>query len=628
MNSSSFFTKYLASGIEGNIQEPDVRKAVIINVFAVFGLLTMSTFSIVGLLGHRYVYAATMLLFFSLLAGNVIYLRIKKDTLLPGHFIVNLMLLMEIALLTKLGTSETGILWFYLFPVLSFFVLGRSIGSIYVGTLTLITIIYFKISPEGFNQYNSNTQFRFIFSFIVTAGMTLVFEIIRAKTYQALVKTNEQKTYYLIQTEQQKEEIIVQSEKLKDSNKELEKLSIVASETTNAIKIIKPNGIIEWVNKGFSKLYGFTFNELKDRDLLDIHKIDNTINIELFIKKCLTHGEHCNYETLTERKDGKKVWVHSTLSPIYNEKDEIVKIIAIDSDISALKDAETAIKQQSEEIRAQKEALTEQNKKIEIQHEMIKGSIRYAKKIQATILPSAKSLDKFYEWAIIYRPKHIVSGDFYWFTSIESPLNEQLISYVAIVDCTGHGVPGAFMSLIGSRLLNEIVNERKILEPKDILTKLNTDVQKALRQSETDNNDGMDVAIIRFEKAENDCINVAYAGAKRNLVYYEPKIPNLQLMEGDRKGIGGKSNRMDFQFNQISKCLQKETVFYAYTDGLIDQNNAERKRFGTTKLFHILDENKCKSLNNQKLILENQFDLFKEAEDQRDDITFMFLKLK
>jgi PAS domain S-box-containing protein len=628
MNQSSFFRKFLASGIEGDIQEPQVRRAVIINVFSYFGLLTMFSFIFVGLSEHRHVYVLTMLVFFLLTLSSVLYLNITKKIKFPGHFIVILMLVLELALLVKLGKGETGLFWFYLFPVLALFIHGRKVGAIYVTVLMIISLVYFELHIPGLNEYDRNTVFRFIFSFSITAGMTLVFEVIRYRTYDALVKTNEQKTYYLTQTQQQKEEIMVQAEKLKLSNSELEKLSVVASETTNAVKIILPSGSLEWVNKGFTKLYGYTYEELNRLDKLNISDLNQGFKINEFIEKCLTHGDHCSFETLGEHKNGTKVWVHTTLTPIYNTDDKVVKIIAIDSDVSQMKEAEAAIKQQSEEIMAQKEALSEQNRRIAMQNDMITGSIRYALKIQSAILPSAKTLDKYFNWSIIYRPKNIVSGDFYWFTSIVSPVDNQLLMFVAVVDCTGHGVPGAFMSLIGSRLLNEIVNERIILEPGDILTRLNLEVRKALRQEESDNNDGMDVSLVRFEKMDDNTVEVVHAGAKRNLLYWDADKNEIKSLNGDRKGIGGFSNRPNYKFEQEKVRLNKQSIFYAYSDGLVDQNNDLRKRFGSKRLIDILIQNKTKSLNDQKLILESSFERFKRDEEQRDDISFLFLKVK
>ena len=129
---------------------------------------------------------------------------------------------------------------------------------------------------------------------------------------------------------------------------------------------------------------------------------------------------------------------------------------------------------------------------MNLQNKKINSSIQYAQNIQQAILPLENNIGKYFDHFIIYKPKDIVSGDFYWYTELENRV------YLASVDCTGHGVPGAFMSMIGSRLLNEIVIEKEITDPAKILALLNSKIIEALRQNETENADGMDVCLICF----------------------------------------------------------------------------------------------------------------------------------
>ncbi len=299
-------------------------------------------------------------------------------------------------------------------------------------------------------------------------------------------------------------------------------------------------------------------------------------------------------------------------------------LVAIDSDITKIKNAE---------------------KKITQQNENIKGSIRYALKIQKSILPTADDLACFSDNFIIYKPKDIVSGDFYWLANncfldnnfeecvtCKSDNNHSEIgkySFFAMVDCTGHGVPGAFMSLIGSRLLSEIINERKIHETNEILEHLDKGVKDVLKQSKTNSRDGMDMSLCRMKRI---CIDnkmkfeVYFSGAKLPITYYSQEQNKLIKTNSTRRTIGGRSkNIKEFEKNKI--ILDKGDILYFYSDGFKDQNNKERKKIGTSKINRAILKNINQPLEVQKKELENLLDSWQDKQDQRDDITFVGLKL-
>ena len=147
------------------------------------------------------------------------------------------------------------------------------------------------------------------------------------------------------------------------------------------------------------------------------------------------------------------------------------------------------------------------------------SSINYAKTIQKAILPSNSKISKIFpENFVIYRPKDIVSGDFYWFSNI---VKEELegkfendVTFIASIDCTGHGVPGAFMSIIGNTLLNEIINLKHILNPAEVLELLDKGVKKAVDKAEGVNTAGMDVSLARIERLNDKEVKILFAGAK------------------------------------------------------------------------------------------------------------------
>ncbi len=270
-------------------------------------------------------------------------------------------------------------------------------------------------------------------------------------------------------------------------------------------------------------------------------------------------------------------------------------------------------------INAQRLTLEKQNKEI-------RASIRYAQTIQQAMLPATTEIEKYFNSFILYMPKDIVSGDFYWITSKLEGKNT--IVYFAVVDCTGHGVPGAFMSMIGNRLLNEIVMERKTDSPAEILKLLNTMVRQALRQEETDNNDGMDMALCRFELHPEGTRFLTFAGAKRPAYIIKNRENKLITHNGDRKSIGGYNlSKRAISFTNFEEKLEKGDMIYLFSDGIIDQNGPERKKFGRIRIEEAMID--CAKLRpeEQKVIFEQRLSDYMKNEEQRDDISFIGLKI-
>jgi serine phosphatase RsbU (regulator of sigma subunit) len=294
--------------------------------------------------------------------------------------------------------------------------------------------------------------------------------------------------------------------------------------------------------------------------------------------------------------------------------------------------ANRRVKKEHEELEKAKseleksyEELKQQKNKIEQQNNFITTSIRYAETMQKAILPLDETFnERFDEFLKIFLPKDIVSGDFYWLSTLDN------LTFFALVDCTGHGVPGAFMSLIGNNSLNEIINQKNIHSPAQILEELNTSIRKALRQSHTDNDDGMDVALCAIAKPDKEgLIKVTFAGAKRNMVYYS-QAQDDQLLEikGDKKTIGGffKENRNN-QFTNHEVVLQKGDILYFYTDGLTDQPNVRQEKFGSVRLKNIIKENLHLSLSEQQIIIMEELNLHKQGAEQRDDMSLIGLRV-
>ncbi|MBN2893200.1 MAG: tetratricopeptide repeat protein [Bacteroidales bacterium] len=478
-----------------------------------------------------------------------------------------------------------------------------------------------KIKKEEAKRRDTMLVAVFIILFLIIGLAVILFRAFRQK----------RKSNFLLQTQNaeilnQKEEIKAQAEELEKTNYELEKLSIVASETDNAVIIADKNGDIQWVNQAFVRIYGFTLEEFiaeRSKNILEVSsekEVKDKIDIVLNDKKSIS------YESSGLSKTGQVIYMQTTVTPLFDSEKNIKKLIIIDSDIRALKRAQQEIMQKSEEISAQNEEILAQNEEIEAknvqitnQHQMIKGSIRYAQNIQSAILPPKELIDKHFDNFILYRPKDIVSGDFYWFSN---PAVD--VYFIAAIDCTGHGVPGAFMSMISTMLLNEIVNQNKVFSTKEILNKLKKSVESSLRQSETKNHDGLDIILSRISKKDK---KITFSGAKLPMIIYRNSTKEIEKIKGDIAHIGGVYlAEEDFIYTEHEISYDNNDVMFLATDGYIDQNNEQRRRLGSVKFFSIIKENAQKSTQEQKIVFEKELANWQNNESQRDDITVIGVK--
>jgi serine phosphatase RsbU (regulator of sigma subunit) len=274
--------------------------------------------------------------------------------------------------------------------------------------------------------------------------------------------------------------------------------------------------------------------------------------------------------------------------------------------------------QQQEEIIAQRDFIEEQNKEIQYQYTQTQSSIKTALTIQEALLPFENRVGEILkDYFVLFKPRDIVSGDFYW---IEKVGEETL---VVAGDCTGHGVPGAFMSLIAINLLERIILQQKETSPAQILRDLHNLVRLVLKQDENDNQNGMDLAIVKL--ASNHQLH--FAGAKRPLYYIDSTYPHeVKILAGSRKSIGGIQNETK-DFKEIVLTLPPESVFYVSSDGLEDQNNPKRQRLQKEPILKILLENFEKPLIEQQINLEKLLEAHMTGTSQRDDILFLGIRV-
>lgn len=480
----------------------------------------------------------------------------------------------------------------------------------------------------GETQQVVESQQEIILLFIIGSIIIIILTFLTLRGYVKKQKINQKLNEQNIAINKQKEEILSQSKQLEMINSELEKLSIVASKTDNAVTILDANGDFEWVNAGFTRMYGYTLQLLKHELDQNIVKASVNPDIEDIFKRAREVKETIIYENENQTRSGDPLWVQTTLNPILNEQGKVVKFITIDTDITKLKEAEIEIRQKSEELTVQKDELKRQNERIDFQNSQIKSSIQYAKNIQTAILPSLSQLQEFFNAFVIFRPKDIVSGDFYWYVKLPAKDGLSEKTFVAAVDCTGHGVPGAFMSLVASRMLNEIVLERKIVNPAEILETLDQRVKTALRQDETDNHDGMDLTLCRFEEKENNQFKVKFAGAKRPVYVKRTTNSDIEVFDGTRRSIGGVFIKNKKPFQSKTFMVDKGDFLWLASDGYIDQNDETRKRFGSPRFVDVLNTIKDLPLSKQQQKLEQTLDNYMGDADQRDDITVLGIEVR
>jgi len=285
-----------------------------------------------------------------------------------------------------------------------------------------------------------------------------------------------------------------------------------------------------------------------------------------------------------------------------------------------------------EEVTSQKDEIDNQKNKIEDLYSDVSQSISYAQKIQSSLIPETELLkesidDKF----VIFKPKDVVSGDFYWHTKIENKL------VIAVSDCTGHGVPGAFMSMLGISFLREIVQKEYITQPALILEKLRKEIINSLKQTDKigEQKDGMDMSLISID---TDTLDLKFAGAnnpiyiiKKNKIETNDRIiqfndTNLYEIKPDKMPIAI-FVRMDNFINQ-SINIEKGDIIYMFSDGFADQFGGEKgKKFKYKAFKKILLSVSSQNMDTQKSLILKKLQTWQGEFSQIDDITILGIKI-
>ncbi|MDX2304315.1 MAG: SpoIIE family protein phosphatase [Microscillaceae bacterium] len=288
---------------------------------------------------------------------------------------------------------------------------------------------------------------------------------------------------------------------------------------------------------------------------------------------------------------------------------------------NALSEKVEEINQQNEEIRTQRDNIADKNQQIEKAYQQIRSSIYSAERIQSAILDKPREILRHFEDGFIYfAPRDIVSGDFYWHTQKGGEI------IIAAVDCTGHGVPGAFMTMLGNSLLNQLVIENHLTEPSEILEKLDEKVRETLHQQERESGgDGMDMTILNYNKYEN---KITFAGAKNPLYYIKNQV--FHQIKGTNMPVGGSHAKKKHKFESHVIPLEGGEIFYMQSDGYQDQfggTGEYGKKFMKTQYKNLLSEICHLPMQEQSKILQETLSLWKSKYSQTDDILVIGLKV-
>jgi serine phosphatase RsbU (regulator of sigma subunit) len=268
--------------------------------------------------------------------------------------------------------------------------------------------------------------------------------------------------------------------------------------------------------------------------------------------------------------------------------------------------------------------VVKQKAEIEVKNKEITDSINYAKRIQSALLPVREQIraslpDSF----VLYRPKDIVSGDFYWFHTKGDKI------FIAACDCTGHGVPGALMSMIGNNLLSQAVAEKNINDPGEILSEVNRNIRRALKQTGSvgESRDGMDIAFCSLEKSSAG-FSLQYAGAQRPLWIRRQNSVEMEEITPDKASLGGLTDDA-VRFTTHTFNINSGDSLYLFTDGYADQFGGEKgKKMMTRRFRELLLSISSKTMEEQEKNLELEFDAWKGHREQVDDILVIGIKIK
>jgi PAS domain S-box-containing protein len=369
------------------------------------------------------------------------------------------------------------------------------------------------------------------------------------------------------------------------------------------IVVLNKSGSIEYVSKSAQQLLGYNSQDLLGNAWWEITRFSKPEGEEVK-NKILSSFIHQNITTQTfenklKTSAGGTKWVRWNVSYLNEEQ-----LVGIGYDIT--------------DNKLNEKRLIESNKLLLDKNKDVTDSIYYAQRIQQSILQTPELLKKYFsESFLLYKPKDIVSGDYYWF------YEDDIYKYIAVVDCTGHGVPGAMMSMVANSMFKEVFINRKISNPSEILKALDEELEKTINKNQDATfNDGMDVSLIRIDKSTSELV---FAGAFRSVLIVSKN--EITELKGSRYPIGFYSG-IEKKFDSVVYKLKKGDSIYLFTDGFIDQFGGEKnKKLNKLNFRELLNTINDMKMDEQEAFLEYSFNNWKQDLDQTDDVLVVGIRI-
>lgn len=383
-------------------------------------------------------------------------------------------------------------------------------------------------------------------------------------------------------------------------------VDIITQNVNTIVIVINQNGELIYISKSVERILGYLPEELlgeywwkatqKDHfSALDmIESIRNLVKLKEFDQEKLT-SESMLFDTA-----GNKKWI------LWNSsRDENGNIVSVGYDITSRKKNEAKLKKANLLLKAK-------NKEV-------LDSLKYAQSIQNAFLPSKTFFkEKFANGFVFYQPKDFVSGDFYWTYEFEE------LYFVACIDCTGHGVPGALMTILANSLLKSVVKHQKLKDPSEILFALDSLLYEEFnKNNKTKRSDGMDISLCVFDFNKD---SVLFSGANQSLYYNSKKSKEIQEFKGKRYPIG-LYHDVQKQFTTEKIEFQKGDHFFMLSDGILDQFGGEKDKKFTKKRFMEGISKGQGNISEIQYIAETEFINWKGIKEQTDDVLVIGIEI-
>ena len=365
-----------------------------------------------------------------------------------------------------------------------------------------------------------------------------------------------------------------------------------------------------YVNQATVKQGQFPREELIGHTMME--KYPGIENSKMFqtLRKCMKGRVSAQIENEFTFPNGSKGWFQLSIQPVPEG------LFILSAEITRRKFAENQLKELNENF---EELVKTRTAQLESSNKDILDSIFYAKRIQNALLPGKKKFTQLFNEAfLVFKPKDIVSGDFYWYKKIDDNI------IIVAADCTGHGVPGALMSILSIERLGQVVS--KTQEPAIILNNLNKSMCNALSNSNTYKNsyDGMDIAVCSINLKSK---TLDYAGAKRPIWIIKKDKKSIKVIKANKTGIGGPLKK-DFTFEEHHVQLETGDQFYLFSDGYADTfGGKDGKKLKLKKFKELLLAVKNRKMKDQEIYLETFIEEWMHGTEQIDDILIMGVRI-